>query len=458
MANIEKRSENTYRITVCNGSDNQGNRERKRKTITLPKGLTERQKQKEIDRQVYEFEREVENGTFLDGSKITFNEFTQTWLTKYAEKELAPMALNRYKQLLGRITQGLGNLKLNKIQPMHIMDFMSDLAGESIRTDNKYTLKDEYISYIKENKNRLTEVVNPRTIANILKGKSTNNRIVCKIADVSNLDISVLFTVHNNKDKLSQQTLLHHFKLLNTILNTAVKWNLLLNNPASRVQPPRVERKEIKFLNNDEISKMLELLENQPSKYQVAIYIAIFGGLRMGEVIALKWSDIDFHTGKLSITKAGQYVSNIGNFEKSTKNESSKRELKLPEIALHKLNELKKEQAIERLLLGSQWINNDNIFTQWNGERISYGTIGHWFTEWIATTDLPQITFHGLRHSHASLLIACGKDIATVSKRLGHSRISTTLDIYTHSHSQMDEDAADTLDSMFTPKLKVSGR
>jgi len=182
-----------------------------------------------------------------------------------------------------------------------------------------------------------------------------------------------------------------------------------------------------------------------------------FTGLRPGEVIALQWADIDFQSGKLSITKAGQYIKGMGSFVKSPKNNSSKRGLKLPDIALYKLNELKKEQTLERLAIGNQWINNDNIFAQWNGEPIFYSTIGQWFTKWLPKTDLPKITFHGLRHSNASLLIAHGTNIATVSKRLGHSRISTTSDIYTHAISKMDEEAANTLDNIFTSKIKTSG-
>jgi len=282
-----------------------------------------------------------------------------------------------------------------------------------------------------------------------LKGGTTDSKIARKISDMTNIELGSLF-VARVKDKLSSQTLLHHFRLLNTILNAAVQDNLLLNNPADRIKPPRVEQKEIKSLNDDEVATMFSLLEDEPLKYQVAVYIAVLGGLRLGEVTALKWADIDFKSGKISITKALQYIQGLGNFEKSPKNESSKRELNLPEVALPKLKALKSEQTLERLALGSQWVGNDNIFAQWNGAPIFNSTISNWFRKWIAMTGLPEITFHGLRHSCASLLIANGVNIATVSKRLGHSRISTTSDIYTHAISKMDEEAANTLDSLFT--------
>lgn len=333
---------------------------------------------------------------------------------------------------------------------MQIMSFMNKLAEGGIRDDDRYSMADKYSSYFKEHKTELSEAgINAQTIAGILKGKPTNKKTACKIADAVKMNLLTLFIPQNTAYALSSQTLMHYYRLLNTILNKAVKWGYLNFNPASRTDSPHVEQKEILSLNTDEVAEMLALLEDEPLKYQAAVYIAVFGGLRVGEVTALRWSDIDFQLGRLSITKSRQYIAGIGNFEKSPKNESSKRELKLPAIALQKLSELKKEQTLARLKLGSQRIDDDNLFTQCNGEPMSPDTISHWFTRWISKTELPQITFHGLRHSNASLLIAHGTNIVTVSKRLGHSRTSTTTDIYTHAIGKMDEEAANTLDSIF---------
>jgi len=452
MKNYEELSENSYRLTVCYGYDGKGKQIRKRKTLNYSKAtLTDNQKEKEVQANYYAFKREVENGIYLDKGNITFEEFTLKYLEEYAEMKLADKTVDRYKSLLFRINKALGSLKLFKIEPLHIIKFMNNLAEDGIRADHTYILKDEYIPYIKENKKKLYEVVNERTVANILKGKATNGRAVHKIADVTKINISALFNISNAKERLSQQTLLHHYKLLNSILNKAVKWGFILHNPVNGANDycPRVEQKEKEFLNEVEIVKMLELIESEPLKYQVAVYIAVLGGFRIGEVIALKWTDIDFDTNYLSITKSVQYISGKGSTQKAPKNNSSIRTVKLPDKAMLKLRELQKEQTVERQELGSQWIDNDNLFTQWNGERIFYSTISQWFAKWISTTKLPNITFHGLRHSHASLLIAQGKDIASVSKRLGHSRISTTLDVYTHVDSTKDEEIANTLDSMF---------
>lgn len=314
----------------------------------------------------------------------------------------------------------------------------------------RYIMKKKYISYFNNSKKELSNVsIDPRTMANVLAGNSTNKKTAYTIANELKTELLELFLPQNEKATLSSQTIMHHYRLLNTILNTAVEWNLLLNNPAERIRRPRVEQRETLSLDDDEVAEMLTLLESAPLKYQAAVYIAVFGGLRLGEVVALKWSDIEFQSGKLSVTKARQYISGIGNFEKAPKTESSKRELKLPKKAIAKLAELQKEQFIQRSELGRLWVGNNNVFTQWDGSPISPDTISHWFTKWISKTELPQITFHGLRHSSASILIAHGTDIVTVSKRLGHSKTSTTTDIYSHAIKKMDEAAAETLDSIF---------
>jgi len=131
-----------------------------------------------------------------------------------------------------------------------------------------------------------------------------------------------------------------------------------------------------------------------------------------------------------------------GCFIKSTKTERSTRVVILPEKAILKLKELQEEQEREGLELGTQWADNGYVFTQINGERMFPGTISRWFGKWIATTDLPDITFHGLRHSNASLLIAQDEDIATISAWLGHSNITTTLNVYGHADKENKKEVA----------------
>ncbi len=322
MKNYEELSKNSYRLTVYYGYKTNGQQNRYRRTFKWSKEkLTDNQKEKEARANYQEFKREVENGTYLDKGDMTFEHFTQIWLSDYAVIKLAPKTVERYKSLLYRINEELGELKLSRIEPIHIIKLMNALSEGGIRTDNKYALKEEYLQFIKENKKKLYEIVNERTISNIIKGRATNKRAAQKIAEASNKKVTTMFNTENSKDKLSKQTLLHHYKLLNSIMNKAVKWRYLLNNPVNGANDycPHVERDEKAFLNDTEIKRMLKLIEAEPLKYQVAVYIAVLGGLRLGEVIALKWADIDFECNIISISKAGQYVTGIGNIEKAPK-------------------------------------------------------------------------------------------------------------------------------------------
>ena len=104
-------------------------------------------------------------------------------------------------------------------------------------------------------------------------------------------------------------------------------------------------------------------------------------------------------------------------------------------------------QALERLRVGDRWVDTDRLFTQWNGEPIYPDTVTDSFAKFLKRHDLPKVTLHSLRHSNATLMIAEGADIRTVSNRLGHAQTSTTLNIYSHALKSRDQDAADKLDA-----------
>jgi integrase len=166
----------------------------------------------------------------------------------------------------------------------------------------------------------------------------------------------------------------------------------------------------------------------------------------------LEWKDIDFENKIISVCRSSQYVAGKGIFTKETKTETSDRTIKLPSPAFQVLKEHKVWQAQERLKMGDKWVASDRIFTQCDGKPMSPDTITGWFHDFIAKTDLPQITIHSLRHTNATLLIAAGVPLRTVSNRLGHAQTSTTSNIYSHAICTLDELAADALDDILTPR------
>lgn len=216
------------------------------------------------------------------------------------------------------------------------------------------------------------------------------------------------------------------------MLTAAVQWQLILSNPAERVKPPKVDNDEAEHYDEDMLEKMFTLLESEPLKYRVMVLLAVYTGLRKGEIMGLEWSDIDFENKKLRVRQSSQYVPGKGTITKKPKNESSIKVITLPDIAVGMLKEYKAKQNEERLKMGDSWQKSDRLFVQSNGVAMRPDTISKWFSKFIKRNNLPRLTFHGLHHTNASLLIAQNVDVKTISGRLGHARTSTTTDIYSH--------------------------
>lgn len=154
----------------------------------------------------------------------------------------------------------------------------------------------------------------------------------------------------------------------------------------------------------------------------------------------------------ISVRRSSQYVAGKGIFTKETKTETSDRTIRLPAQAFELLKEYKKWQLEERLKMGDRWEESNRIFTQYDGKPVHPDSITGWFREFIAKTDLPQITIHSLRHTNITLLIAAGVPLRTVSYRAGHAQTSTTANIYSHAIKTADEMAAGVLEDILKPK------
>ena len=442
MGQIEKRGENTYRLVVSCGFDSQSKRQKKYKTIKLTPNLTQKQIQLELAVQLDKFEKEVQKGTYLDGN-ITLGEFTEKWLKDYAEPNLKPKTLANYKHLLQRILISLGHKKLDSIQPTHLIEFYKNLAESGIRNDYKYKLKENIISHIPNfEKKSSAAKVHSDTLRKIIKGGNTNKETADKICNALNKPISKIFDIINKDKKLSEKLISHHHRLISAMLNIAVQWQLISSNPAERVKPPRVTRKEAKYYDIEEVNQMLTLLENEPIKYRAIIHIVLFCGLRMGELCNLEWSDIDFENESISVSKQLQYLPDFGIYEmESAKTESGNRTISIPPTLIDLLKEYKAWQNDEIVKWGDKWIVSEKLFTKENGAPIFPDTPSKWFGKFIKRNNLPPLTFHQLRHTNASLLISQGVDIATIANRLGHADKSITLKTYTHVIKQQDREA-----------------
>ena len=290
MASIEKRSENSYRITVSAGYNSDGKQIKKQKTIKLDPKLTEKQKEKELERQAVLFQEEVERGTYLDADKLTFKQFIEKWLKDYAEPNLAPKTLYRYKELLDtRIIPALGHIKLSKLQPPHLTSFYNNLRENGIRIDSKYIAKTELQNLLSDR--GLSHIdtaqlsgISDRTFSGMLSGMSVSHKTAQAVAKTLEVKLDSIFSLNGDPGGLSERTVLHHHRLISSILTAAVQWQLILINPASRVKPPSPEKAEAKHFDEAQTDYILQLMESEPLKYRTMINLAVYGGMRLGEL------------------------------------------------------------------------------------------------------------------------------------------------------------------------------
>ena len=390
---IEKRGKNSYRLTVSEGFDLDGKPMIHRKTVHGTK--------KDAEVELAKFVTEVQNGLVIDGKSLKFSEFTEIWKRDYGSKELAPSTYKRYCRMLEtRLLPYFGHFYINKIKPTDIMKFYDLLEKDT----------------------------------QLVRKKGNNGS--------------------KTKKPLSGKTILEHHRLLRAMLHKAVYWQLIVTNPAERVQPPKA-RKPKRRSYDDEQTKILlenlELLPNEDTKYKVAIILTVFTGVRLGELMGLEWTDVDFKNGIISINRSSQYLSDMGVFTKVPKTESSIREIAIPEFIIFLLEEYKLWYEEQKSIYGELWMNSDRLFVQADGKPMHPSTISKWFVKYVGQIGLPVINFHGLRHTNASLLVAQNIDIAVISARLGHAQISTTLDFYVHPLLSHNRKAGYALENLLLP-------
>ena len=390
---IEKRGKNSYRLTVSEGFDLNGKPMIHRKTIHGTK--------KEAEVELAKFVTEVQNGLVIDGKSLKFSEFVEVWKRDYGSKELAPTTYKRYCRMLEtRILPYFGHFYINKIRPTDIMKFYDLLEKDT----------------------------------QLVRKKGNNGS--------------------KTKKPLSGKTILEHHRLLRAMLHRAVYWQLIVSNPAERVQPPKAKKPKRRSYDDEQTKILLENLEKltvEDTKYKVAIILTIFTGVRLGELMGLEWQDVDFRNGIISINRSSQYLSDMGVFTKVPKTESSIREIAIPEFIISLLEEYKLWYEEQKSLYGELWTNSNRLFVQADGKPMHPSSISKWFVKYVSTIGLPVINFHGLRHTNASLLVAQNVDIAVVSARLGHAQISTTLDFYVHPLLSHNRKAGYALENLLLP-------
>lgn len=454
MATAKKRGE-TWKITVSCGYDLNGKQIRRHTTWTPEKGMTAKQEAKELERQKVLFEERCRSGQVLEGS-VRFADFADQWYEDYANKQLRAKTLARYKAMMPRINAAIGHLRLDKLQPHHLLAFYDNLAEAGIRCDVKYHCVVDFKALLRERKMTKASLAPLAEVSMAVLNSITQDRNISRtsaenISKALELPLAQLFKPVEENGTLSPKTILHHHRLISSILATAVQWQVIFSNPCERVKPPKVDKSNPRYLDEVEAARLLELLETEDIQYRTAIQLLLYTGFRRGELLGLEWPDIDFKNQVIHVRRSSLYLPDKGIFEDDTKNITSERVIKVSPIAFQALKEFKKWQTEQRMRLGDRWQQNDRLFTAWDGKPMHPDTLTGWFHDFVARNKLPQISIHSLRHTNATLLIAKHMPITTVANRLGHANAATTSKIYAHAIQSADAAAAEVLENILAP-------
>ncbi len=231
----------------------------------------------------------------------------------------------------------------------------------------------------------------------------------------------------------------------------AVKWQLLSRNPAEAVEPPKPEQQEMVVLNADQSATLLDSAKE--ATLYIPVVLAMTTGMRRGEILALRWSDVDLDSGTLSVTQTLEKSRRDGLAFKQPKTKKSRRSITLPSITIDVLRKHRAAQKELCLRLGRGWNDSNLVCAMPDGTPINPNTLTSGFASLVGRTDIPRVTFHGLRHTHATQLFQAGVHPKVAQERLGHSTIAVTLDLYSHVMPGMQEDAALRVDSALRTAL-----
>lgn len=388
----------SYTIRVYHGYDSKGKRLKPYTMSYKPApGMTSKQIEKEVQRQAMLFEEQCRNGQIGENRNIKLADFCIMYL-EIKENILAPRTYEFYKnEINSLIIPLLGHIKLSELRPAHVQQFVQYLQGD-IRKKNE----------------------------------------------------------EQDNTKLSPSTIKRKVAILQSILKQAVKLGLIQSNPANadRLTMPKTITPKVEIFTKQEAAEMLSCLENEPLQYQTIVQLAIMSGARLGELVGLKFSDVDFINHKITIERSAYKLKGQPVMTKAPM-DNDVRTVTVNESCIELIRLLKAEKEREALRLGTAWKGDEWLFTQWDGSIMYPQTPSQWFNKFLDRNGLKHRKFHALRHTSATLLLYGGVNVKQVQGRLGHSDLKVTNQ-YLHCIAEADEAAANVLQDMLITHNKRS--
>ncbi|MDQ7794103.1 MAG: site-specific integrase [bacterium] len=337
---------------------------------------------------------EVEAGTYVEPTKLTLGEYLRRWLADGPGQRVRPRTLEDYARVAERhIVPALGHVRLSALQPLQIQELYSRLLEDG-RLDG-------------------TGSLSPRSVQ-----------------------------------------LVH--VVLHSALRQAVRWLLIVRNPADAVDVPRPRRRQPPMLRPDALTRLLEAARGH--RDETLVQFALMTGMRRGELLALTWEAVDLERRVVQVYRALARVPGGSAPAEAPKTKRSRRQVALPVAAVQLLRDLRRRQLEDRLRAGPTYQDQDLVFCNADGSRIYPDAVSHRFRAISLQAGLGGFRFHDLRHAHATWLLAQGVHPKVVQERLGHEAVSTTLDIYSHVVPTLQREAADAIDATIGHRLGTESR
>jgi len=251
----------------------------------------------------------------------------------------------------------------------------------------------------------------------------------------------------DGKGGLSARSVVYHHRILSNALDYAVRMGLVVRNVAKVVEPPRVARVAMRTLSLEEVSCFLDAARD--TDHYVYFATLLYTGLRRGELLALRWRNLDLGSGKLSVVETA-YKLGTGEYRiKEPKTLHSRRTVVLPSSLVELLTAYRFDQELLRIQLGIGLGADDFVFSRPDGSPVNPSAVTLAFRRILRKAGVKDVRIHDLRHTHATLMLKAGVHPKVVSERLGHANIGITLDIYSHVLPGLQEAAAEKFDRLF---------
>ncbi|MDN4607962.1 site-specific integrase [Sporosarcina highlanderae] len=298
---------------------------------------------------------------------------------------------------------------------------------------------DEWFNNHYKNRIRNTTAVSRRYLIekHILQNNSLCNKA---ISEISTADLDAYY---NEKLALgySGSYVRQIHQIINRAFDQAVRWKKLSENPAVDTDPPSIRKKELPIWSIAHIQTFLAACRKEP--HYVTFLLAIYTGMRKGEILGLRWDDVDMKNGKIQVNKSLSYIPEEGYQLGSLKTPKSKRLIPIPEFVINELITHKGNQNNWKRLVGESFVDQDLVICTAEGSAVDPRNLSRVMNRIVRSVNVPKIRFHDLRHTHASILVSKGVDVVRISARMGHANPKITLEYYAHLLPNENDDVAD---------------